>query len=494
MKRKRIIMEMLFTVIVIAIALVTMLSIDINQDNEGESVKKEEDVQTLKWYINYSWMDIEEKNEVSQYILEHFGINVEFIIPEGNESAKLQTMIDTNALPDLVTLGWWETENQEMINHGQIYPLNQLADQYRQEFYEYVDEDIVNWYSQSDGNLYGYPNYSYTYAEYQQDGGIPSSQNFLVRKDLYEAIGSPDMSTKEGFMEAIQKVVSEYPEVNGEPLIPIGCDEFTSSGNNSFDLYLQNFLAVPYEKDGVFYDRYTDPEYLEWLEVFRQLGQEGFLSNEIFLDKRSQLEEKIVDGRYFCLFYQNNDIENQQKSIWEENPDRIYIPVEGPKNSNGDDPILPVIGMNGWTLTYISKNCEIPEKAIQLITFLLSEEGQQLVLENGLDYYWMLLKEEKEKIPRYLQEIQEWSLSYSHYLGQYELNFRENLEMTNVQAKLQQIWGETLPQLLLSKNQREFQNILNEYIEQRKENRYQDYVIEATKLIEKNKQQIGLES
>lgn len=34
---------------------------------------------------------------------------------------------------------------------------------------------------------------------------------------------------------------------------------------------------------------------------------------------------------------------------------KIYMAVEGPRNSNGDDPTLPTNNMNGWTLTLISK-------------------------------------------------------------------------------------------------------------------------------------------
>ena len=87
-----------------------------------------------------------------------------------------------------------------------------------------------------------------------------------------------------------------FPEINGEPLIPIGADEFTDKGNVSFGLYLQSFLAVPYEKDGKYYDRNTDPDYLAWLKVFRELAGEGYLKDEIFVDKRLQLKEKFEKG------------------------------------------------------------------------------------------------------------------------------------------------------------------------------------------------------
>ncbi len=70
------------------------------------------------------------------------------------------------------------------------------------------------------------------------------------------------MTTPEGFMNAVRKAAELYPQIDGEPLIPIGAHDFTDTGCVSFDQYLQNFLAIPYEKDGKFYDRYTDEEYI----------------------------------------------------------------------------------------------------------------------------------------------------------------------------------------------------------------------------------------
>lgn len=64
---------------------------------------------------------------------------------------------------------------------------------------------------------------------------------------------------------------------------------FDHQGNVSFDKYLMNFLAVPWEKDGKYYDRYTDPEYVIWLKMFRELGEEGLLANDIFVDTRTQM-------------------------------------------------------------------------------------------------------------------------------------------------------------------------------------------------------------
>lgn len=488
----------------------------------------------LDWYINYSWYTTTwGGNEVSEAITEKTGVAINFLSPKGNESEKMDAMIASDTLPDLITLGWWETQCQDMIAQDKVYAWNELADLYAPEFYEVANEMSVQWYTQSDGNLYCYPNSSYTPQDVLNSDSIASNQNFLVRKDIYEALGSPDMSTPEGFMDAIRRAAEQFPTVDGEELIPIGADEFTSLGNNSFGQYLQNFLAVPYEKDGCYYDRNTDEEYLTWLKVFRQLGEEGYLKNDIFIDKRSQLEEKLQNGRYFCLFYQNSDINDQQKILYQNHPERIYIAVDGPKNSAGDEPILPVPGIRGWTVTFISKNCKDPEKAIQFLTYLISEEGQKLlylgvegsmydivdgkpvirqeVLEllnsNRVEYnkkyaaddtYWMLQNNVMQlkwqyDTPEYITQMQRWTYPYVAYTAQYDLNFDEDARGKNLHTIQQTIWGRTLPRLLLAKSEEEFDTILQEYMQERDVAGYQEYCELATEQFQRDKQRLGLE-
>lgn len=42
--------------------------------------------------------------------------------------------------------------------------------------------------------------------------------------------------------------------------------------------------------------------------MFRQLGEDGLLRSDISIGKRTQMEEKIAQGRYFCMLYQYTDM------------------------------------------------------------------------------------------------------------------------------------------------------------------------------------------
>lgn len=489
---------------------------------------------TLNWYINYSWFVTGwGENLVSKTITDETGVSVHFITPTGNEEEKLNTLISSDSLPDLITLGWWDSQVNDMISADMVYALNELADEYDPYFYQVTDSEVVSWYTQNDGNIYGYPCSSYTPEDFEENDNVSSNQTFLVRKDIYEAIGSPDMTTPEGFQAAVEKAVKMFPEVNGEPLIPVGSHVFDEMGCVSFDKYLMNFLAVPFEKDGIYYDRYTDPEYITWLKMFRELGEEGLLANDIFLDQRTQMSEKIEEGRYFCMLFQRTDISDQEKILYEKKPDSIYIAVDGPKNSNGDDYVLPTNGINGWTITMISKNCKDPERAIAFMNYMMSEHGQKLIsigvegetydmiggravikedvkellntnretydeLYGADNAYWMLQDnvlqlQWKPELEEPLKQLEEWTYPYTKYLGQYDVLMTEDNEVGTAYTKITRLWSETLPRLLLAESEEVFDQILNDFVEKREELGYTQVLEEETRQMKENKEKLRIE-
>lgn len=533
MKRKRIGCLLLLIAIMFTGCQKDKKNIAINANNE-KIVEYKEDKVTLDWYINYSWYVTGwGNNVVSKEITEKTGVNINFITPISSEEEKLNALIASDSLPDLITLGWWEPQIQEMIHSNMVYSLNELAEKYNTNFYQVADRDVINWYSQEDGNIYGYPNSSYTPRDLEVYDNIPSNQVFLVRKDIYEAIGSPDMTTKEGFYEAVKKAAEMYPEVDGEKLILIGGDGFTENGCNSFDQFLQNFLAVPFEKDGQYYDRNTDPEYLEWLKVFRRLNEEGYISPDTFVDQRTQISEKIAEGRYFCMLYQRTDLADQNKLRYDQDPNSIYIAVDGPKNEKGDDPVLPTTGITGWTVTMISKNCKDPEKAIKLMEYLMSEEGQKVVslgvegvtydmvdgkavLKDDVrkllnsnreaydakygadDAYWMLQNNVMQmqwmpELEEPLKQMAEWTYPYATYIGQYEVMMVENSEIGETNAKCKKLWSDTLKKLILAPGEEDFDQVVQDYLQKRDEIGYQDVLEEENRQMQKNKMKLGIQ-
>lgn len=467
---------------------------------------------TFDWYINFAWFPHKWGDDLtSQYVTKKTGVSVNFIVPAGNEAEKMNAMIASGTLPDFITLGWYEDAVKKMIEGGLVLPLNELAEQYDPYFFKVTDPAKVSWYTQEDGHVYGYPNSSSSPEDYKKFGdNINSTQTFLVRKDMYEALGKPDMRTPEGFLNALAAAKEKFPDVNGQPLIPLGMYDFHEKGNASLEGYLQNFLAVPYEKDGKLYDRTTDPEYIRWLKTMRQANEKGLLAKDIFIDKRPQMEEKIAQGRYFAMLYARTDLAAQQNVLFANDPDSVYIAVDGPANSNLDQPTLSGPSISGWTVTLISKDVKDKARAIRFLDYLISEEGQRdtFLGEKGVTWdtiegkdqllpevaklrdtdrdafdkkygashkFWMLMDTnitpawEPPAVEPFKQMV-DWTIGKAKSFSQFDqLDPQGNSEEGIINTKVLQEWGKVLPKLVLSKSDQEFDQIWGDYLKKREE-------------------------
>ncbi|WP_372662710.1 ABC transporter substrate-binding protein [Cohnella sp.] len=487
------------------------------------------------WYLNFAWFPNKwGVDPTSQYITKKTGVELEFIVPAGNENDKLNAMIASGDLPDFITLGWWEEGVKKMVEGGLVESLTDLANEYDPYFFKVADPAKLSWYAQPDGKTYVYPNASSSPKDFQKFGTeFASNQTFAVRKDMYEAIGSPDMRTPEGFLNALKLAKEKFPEVNGQPLIPIGFHEFGDIGNYSFidyqqdSSYLANFLALPREKDGKLYDRSTDPEFVKWLKVFRQANQDGLISKDVFVDKRAQMEEKISQGRYFAMLYQRTDFAAQQNVLFANDPNSVYIAVDGPANAQMDPPTLAGPAISGWTVTLISKKVKDKARAIKFLSYLISEEGQKDMYlgEKGVSYdtidgkdqfkpevlelmnkdrsafdkqygsshtFWMLMDTNMnlQWAPPSVapfKQLEDWTKGKTTSFSQYDLinppaNSKEGINATKIANE----WGKILPKLLLSKSDADFDKTFNEFIEKRDKTGFADLMAYRQKMYEEN--------
>lgn len=389
---------------------------------------------TFDWFINYSWYAGKWGEDfVTKEITEKTGVSINYVVPTGNGIEKLTTMIASGTLPDLITLDARESIVDMMIKGKQLYGIDDLATKYDMYFFKVASKDKLNWFKKEDGHSYGYPNASYTLDNYKTAKKISSNQTFLVRKDMYEAVGSPDMTTPEGFLKALRAVKAKFPKVNGQPIIPIG---FQEGVENSLVIYLQNFLAVPLEKDGKVNDRFTNADYITWLKTFRKAHEEGLIATDVFVDKRSQIEEKMAQGRYFAMLYPQIDALRPLTVRFKEDPNSVYIAVNGPKNAKGDEHQLEGPGISGWTVTLISKNCKNPEKAIQFLTYMLSEEGQKTVYLGKQGKTWDVIDGKEQLLPEVMKLREENRKSFDQIHGADDMHW-----MLMDTAMQQEKWG-----------------------------------------------------
>ncbi|MCZ1267968.1 extracellular solute-binding protein [Paenibacillus tundrae] len=462
----------------------------------------------LTWFVGANWYGHTwGESMTSKIVTEKTGVNIKFEVPSGEASEQIALMMTSGKLPDLMTIGSWESAINKLWEGDQVYALNELAEQYDPYFFKVAGDGTLKWYRQENGNTYGIPNDSYSPSLMQTTGLTAANQTFLVRKDLYEAMGRPDLSTPEGFLNALQLLKDQYSVYKGQLISP-----FFAQGNVSYGMteYLQNLLAIPHEKEGKFNDRMTDPDYITWLKTFRTAYERGLINVDFLVDSNAQVEEKTSNARYFMMIREWTGMAAINPILAAgAYPNSYYIAVDGPQNSHGDSARLFPGNMDGWMVTMISKSTKSPERAIRFLSYLASEEGQRDVFLGKEGETWamrdgkpqltaemvQLLDTDRERLEKEYGIMDTyWMLRNPAFVNQWRPekapSVKQMEEFANKQAdmdsgiykgidpigdsdialswsRISQNWEEVLPELITAKDEAAFDKIFENFLARR---------------------------
>ncbi|WP_405156868.1 extracellular solute-binding protein [Paenibacillus sp. FSL K6-0108] len=462
----------------------------------------------LTWFVGANWYGHTwGESMTSKIVTEKTGVNIKFEVPSGEASEQIALMMTSGKLPDLITIGSWESAMNKLLEGGQVYALNELADQYDPYFFKVAGDGTLRWYRQENGNTYGIPNDSYSPGLMKATGLTAANQTFLVRKDLYEAMGRPDLSTPDGFLNALQLLKDQYSVYKGQLISP-----FFAQGNVAYGMteYLQNLLAIPHEKNGKFNDRMTDSDYITWLKTFRTAYERGLINVDFLVDSNAQVEEKTSNARYFMMIREWTGMAAINPILAAgAYPNSYYIAVDGPQNSHGDCARLFPGNMDGWMVTMISKSTKNPERAIRFLTYLASEEGQRDVFLGKEGETWavrdgkpqltaemvQLLDTDRERLEKEYGIMDTyWMLRNPAFVNQWRPekapSVKQMEEFANKQAdmdsgiykgidpvgdsdialswsRISQNWEEVLPELITAKDEAAFDKIFENFLARR---------------------------
>ncbi|OMF08251.1 hypothetical protein BK129_06685 [Paenibacillus amylolyticus] len=477
----------------------------LNLNQEEPSWKLDTTPVNLTWFVGAEWYGHTwGESLTSKYVTQKTGVNIEFEVSTGEPSEMLSRMLTTGSLPDLITIGSWESAVNKLRESNLIYALDELANKYDPYFYKVAGDGALQWYQQEDGHTYVIPNDAYSPEQMRSTGLTGANQTFLVRKDLYESMGKPDLTTPKGFLNALQLLKNQYSVYKGQLISP-----FWAQGNASYGMteYLQNLLAIPHEQNGKVYDRMTDPDYIEWLKTFRIAYEQGLINVDFLVDSSAQVQEKTNQAQYFMMIREWTDISDLNSKLEVlTNQNSYYIAVDGPRSSSGESAKLFPGSMDGWMVTMISKSTENPERAIRFLTYLASEEGQRDLflgkegetweMKNGkpqltaamvqlhdtdrerlekeygiMDTYWMLRnpafvnKWRPENAPsiKQMEEFanQQADLDSGIYKG---LDPIGDSDIALAWSRISQNWEEVLPELITAKDEAAFDKIFENFL------------------------------
>ncbi|MCG7382142.1 sugar ABC transporter substrate-binding protein [Paenibacillus sp. ACRRY] len=498
----------------------------VDPEKPAWQLDKKEEVTDLTWYVNADWWNTDfGKDIVTKKIKEDLNINIKFIT---GDDTKLNTFFAGGEMPDLLTVF---DSNSPVVQKAATWalPLNDLAEKYDPYFNKVAAADTLNWFQLADGKTYGYPNYSNTQADYDS-GNIPAKTAFVIRKDVYEALGSPVIGTPEEFQSVMKLIKEKFPT-----LTPFGFNSI-GEGTGSLGDTLQDFIGVPLENEnGEFYDRNLDEDYLAWLKTLNTVYRDGNISDDSFADDGTAFEEKVKSGKYATMLLDGTPQQGGNLQIYmSANPGKEYIAIDGPQSNKGNAPTLNQSGITGWMINFISKDSKDPAKAIQIFTYLLSEEGQTLMnygiegetyqtqadgtvellpavkdlqLNNAdkfkKDYRmgeFMFFGHDRHKalsadaFPESIKQMQEWGKGKlkPHFILE-NINPDQGTQEARALSAINTKWNSTLVSMVRAKDDASFDGALAAYKSFLDENRWDEIVKVRSEKMKQNKEKLGIQ-
>lgn len=320
------------------------------------------DPYTFDLFADWNWLtfDTFEGGICQDYMREKTGITIN--LTKATDEEQLDLMIASNTLPDLVVCS--DTRKiQQLSNSDLCWPLQELIDKYVPQWQIPEVEKNINAYFSEDGQYYALKNEFNTAEEIKNASCLGFSiGQFLVRNDLYQAIGAPKVANKDEFISLMRLVREKYPDM--QPLV-FNPREYTAFGSmTGFD------IVRPTDENGNLVLPISDPTYREMLQVINELYRENFITKENFsYTTNEQAYQGFLAGDVFMLAsYSGNDEQMFTGKIRNVIPDAEVVLMPLLDNWKYT---LPV---SGWAALFIPKSCSDPERAIKMLYWAKQKE------------------------------------------------------------------------------------------------------------------------
>lgn len=321
----------------------------------------------------------------------------------GNTDVKeiLAARIASNDLTDMVEI---LDLNQRMnvIKAGLVIPLDDLV----QKFGPNLTNDpqsalrilYQRKYDSPDGKLYAIK----TLGGGGQNPYGPVEANY-IRWSVYDKIGRPPIKTSDDLLNVLKQMQEASPKTpSGKKVYGMGYWFGDSQVWGDWPLSC-NFAAgwaLPGSTQGYCWGDYsiatddfvgptpvTNPDsvFYSFIKFFNKAWRMGLIDPESFTQKYDQYSNNIAEGRYLHLFF-SPAVAAAEAEVQKTIKDDGWVVV--PPLDGSTKMIINLntsIGTRSWL---ISKTCKNPERAIQLLDYAASTEGNRLILSGikGVNY------------------------------------------------------------------------------------------------------------
>jgi len=369
--------------ITVIIALSSIAGCSSNKDTNGTDTNTSTSKEPVKLSFSAAdntfgiSTDPDLQKAVTRMLEEKVDVTLTTIIPPvANYSEKVETMISSNDIPDVVSLSQVMTKLPNYVSRGKLMKLDDYIS--GSEVLSAIPEDNYS-ILEVDGSIYHVP--------YNQ----PRVKVLFMRKDIMEEydINLSHTPTTEEF-------ITELSKLAGTGIIPFSFPKWI----DNFQYFMNSYGAyagIYKNEDGLYVDGFQEPEMVEALEYLCRLYNEGIIDQEFITTENATMRENVYTRNAASAI---DYVTNYTNYLSQSEAADAYSDVF---------PIYAVIGPNGQggglneaiqTAFAISADCKNPEEAIKLIeTLVCDAEAYTAFFSLGIEGEHYTLDENNLVVP-----------------------------------------------------------------------------------------------
>ena len=379
---------------------------DSNGAKTEQAAESEDEVITLTVMGEVGNDCISTDDAIGRKIKEELGIVLECTMVTND---KLKVMAAGGDLPDIIQLHEAPTMAKSLIDAGALYPM----DEWLENNGENIKTKIPDGLKWSKDVLGGGQTYVLPVAIVVKDKENPNKNGFVgifTRWVCYKELGCPEITSEDEYLDVLKQMVDAHPETED------GKKVYALSGWTDWGLWPYKIsypFSFGYENldnnqlfshvTGELEDMFTKEDGIFWksLSFFNKAYRMGIMDPEAFTMKNAQYHSKVSNGE---ILVAADNWDTPDVAICGENAGMYVLPGAFPYIAG----IYPLESRLGYTTTNaicISANCKYPEKAMELLEYLNSDEGSRLVRTGIQGEDWDIVDGKPELIGKRLDNF-----------------------------------------------------------------------------------------
>lgn len=370
-----------------------------NTGEGDEAVAEELEPITYTMFIGESHSNLAPDNKILKMIEEEFGITFEIEYLVGDLNQKMGVMMASGEYPDLIVTD----RISELRAEGALLDMTEyISDEKTPNIMSHFsDIDFIKMSDPDTGEISVLPNRGVVKNEHVETSHVGSA--FWIQKAVLQEFDYPEIESLEQYFDIIAQYKEKYPEIDGTSTVGF---QVLNYDWRAYVLMCAPEYLMGYPNDGaVVVDKETGVAQTfmlmdgakEYYKTLNKAYHDGLIPAETFVMNYDEYIATVSTGAVLGVYDDGWQVEPAVNALIDQKRfERTYVPLgityEGIEPHYRDYPTLNVD--YGFAIT---RDCEEPERFVQFMEAMVSEEWQKIlswgiegedynVDENGMFY------------------------------------------------------------------------------------------------------------